>query len=230
MAEKDNSNKSVVDIDDQEIRKCGPLGPDSLENGIKKAGSPTRMPDPPVLKKGFRETLKRHMNAVVFAEAGEFRSAREFLEPQPKAASILLVIEGDAPDSAVFQYSLGVCARMKAQLDILQVIPASQGTSDYQSTDDKMQNGTPLLSALVRKAEERKIPFTVTMRIGDLGERLVKHAKRRRNVSMIIIDSHRTRTHPKPERAWERFLRSLSRVLSIPITTVLPKGRALASH
>lgn len=227
MADKDKSKKSLPANPDQainqhEVQRCGHHSGGSGEERTTKASGLARTPESHPERNGFLETLQRHLNAVVFAEAGEFQSARELLECRPRNRSILLVIEGDAPDRAAFAYSLGVCTRMGAELDILQVIPASDGTSDDQITGEDMPNGTENLAALALTAREKSIPCKVTTKVGDLSDKLINYAKRHKNVAMIIIDSHRTRTTPRPERAWGRFLRNLSRALSVPITTVLP--------
>jgi hypothetical protein len=136
------------------------------------------------------------------------------------------VTEGDVPDKATFAYSLGLCTLMDAELNILQVIQDCDGNGGHRLRGEEMANGTENPAKPLRTAEERNIPFKVTMKIGEVSEKLVNHARRHRDVAMIVIDSQRTKTKPRPEKAWEKFLRELS----VPITTVLPKGRAFAYH
>ncbi|MFH0825603.1 MAG: hypothetical protein V2B18_22845 [Pseudomonadota bacterium] len=181
-------------------------------------------------KEGFLDTLHRHMTAVVFAEAGDFVTAKHYLGAQPGPKSVLLVIEGDVPDPAAFSYGLGLCTRMNAELDILQVIQKTDDDGDYQLLSEKMVNGSLNLVNLVRMAEQMKIPFKVTMRIGDVSEKLINYAKRHKDVVMIILDSPHTKGPLNPEKSWDRFLGHISRELSVPITTVLPKSPAFASQ
>jgi hypothetical protein len=176
------------------------------------------------------EKLQRHIAAVVYAEAGEFESAQEFLEPRPRPKSILLVIEGDTPDQAAISYSLGLCTRMDAELDILLVIEKSIDEGDHRLLSEKMVDGSANLVKLLRMAEEMKVPFKVTVRIGEVSEKLTNYAKRHRDVAMIVLDSPKTKEAPSRERTWRMFLRRLSRELSVPITTVRTKAEPSISH
>ena len=112
---------------------------------------------------------------------------------------------------------------MNAELDILLVIEKSDNDSDLQLLGDKMVRGSQNLVALARMADDMNVPFKLTMRIGEVSEKLVNYTRRHKDVGMIVLDSPRTRTSTQRERTRENFLHRLSQELSVPVTTVLPK-------
>jgi hypothetical protein len=175
-------------------------------------------------KPSFTQRLQDHLSAVAYAEAGEFESAKEMIEHPQTAKTVLLVIEGEAPDPKAFHYALNLCKRTAAELDILQVICKSESEPDYDTLSRKMSEASKNLVELVRRAEEREVPFKVTMRLGDVSQKLFNYAKRHRDVGIVVFDSPRAKTAPKKDRGWHRFVENVSRELSIPLITVF-EGR-----
>lgn len=234
MAFKDRTRKPDAGCSDQQgpnergRGRAAAYPSQGRKDGIK-ARDAAADPAAPPRKAGFMERLQRHMSAIVYAEAGEYQSAQEFLEPSPRRQTILLVIEGEAADQSAIAYSLGLCKRMNAELDILQVIEKSEDDGDFQELGEKMVNGSQNLVALARMADEMNVPFKLTMRIGEVSEKLVNYAKRHKDVAMIVLDSPKTRTAAKPERTWENLLQRLSQELSVPVTTVLAKPATAGS-
>lgn len=174
-------------------------------------------------KPSLRERLQQHMAAIAYAEAGEFQSAEEIIQPAPKSRTVLLVIEGESPDPSAFSYAVNLCKRTNAELDILQVIEISNKGEDYELLSQKMANSSRHLVDLVRQLEQMAVPFKVTMRLGEPGSKLFNYAKRHKDVAMVILDSPKAREASAKNDAWARWVRELSRQLSIPLIAVLDK-------
>lgn len=171
-------------------------------------------------KETLRQKLQKHMAAIAYAEAGEFNAATELLEPSSKTRTVLLVIEGAMPDPAAFTYALKLCKRTKAELDILQVIE-SGNEHDYESLSQKMTEGSQNIVAMVRKLEEDEVPFKVTIRLGDVNQKLFNYARRHKDVGMVVFDSPKAKQASQENKGWSRLVDEISRQLSIPLVTVL---------
>ena len=163
------------------------------------------------------------MAAVAYAEAGEFDAATDIAEPLVKSKTVLLVIEGESPSPEPFAYALNLCKRTNSELDLLQVIEQSRKDGDYELLSNKMTEGSRNIVALVRQLEGQEIPFKVTIRLGDVSQKLFNYAKRHKDVSMVIFDSPRLRKGSEKSQAWSRLLENISHQLSIPLVTVEQK-------
>ncbi len=139
--------------------------------------------------KNFRERLQQHMAAIAYAEAGEFEAAAELAEPLIKSKTVLLVIEGESPSPEPFAYALNLCKRTDSELDVLQVIEQSRKDGDYELLSHKMTEGSRNIVGLVRQLEQENIPFKVTIRLGDVSQKLFNYARRHKDVTMVIFDS-----------------------------------------
>jgi hypothetical protein len=173
--------------------------------------------------RSLRERFQKHMAAAAYAEAGEFDAATEIAQPLVKFKTVLLVIEGESPSPEPFAYALNLCKRTNAELDLLQVIEQSRKDDDYELLSNKMTEGSRNIVALVRQLEEDGIPFKVTIRLGDVGQKLFNYAKRHKDVSMVIFDSPRLRKGPEKSPAWSRLLENISHQLAIPLVIVEQK-------
>ncbi len=179
-------------------------------------------------KTSFLQRLRNHMAAVAYAEAGEYQSAKELLEPVPRSKAVLLVIEGEAPDAASSSHALSLCARTGGDLDVLQVIPLIGGESHDERLRDEMTHAFGPLASLVRQAHEARVPIKITVRQGEVSEKLFDYAKRHKEVAMVILDSPRVRAGLSKDKVWARFVESISQQLSLPLVTVMPKDPAPA--
>jgi len=52
---------------------------------------------------------------------------------------VLLAIDGDIPTDSVFQYAVGLCRRIQAQLNILQFVKKKSLTQCISSTKKKVE-------------------------------------------------------------------------------------------
>jgi hypothetical protein len=207
MKELRNTNNGEFAYDDQ-LRRKTPLN----DRPRSKAKKPS-----------LRERLQQHMAAIAYAEAGEFQSAEELIQPVKSRNTVLLVIEGENPDPSAFSYAVNLCKRTNAELDILQVIEISDKGENYELLSQKMANSSRHLVDLVRHLEQTAVPFKVTMRLGEPASKLLNYAKRHKDVAMVILDSPRAREASAKNDAWARWVKNASRELSIPLIAVLDK-------
>jgi len=179
-------------------------------------------------KEGLLKKLQRHMVAAAYAEAGELESAQEVMSTARSLKTVLLVVEGAVPDPATFTYAVNLCKRTNSQLDILQVIEKSDAEGDYSGLSQSLAEGSHHIIGLVRKLEESKVPFKVTVRFGDINEKLRNCTKRRKDVSTVVLDSAKTRADSSDKGAWARVLENIAHQLSVPLVTVVPRNAAIA--
>lgn len=171
-------------------------------------------------KESFRQRLQKHMAAIAYAEAGEFDAATDLVEPAAKPTTVLLVIEGAMPDPAAFNYALKLCKRTMAELDILQVIEPGD-EHDYESLSQKMTEGSRNVVNMVRRLEEDEVPFKVTIRLGEVNQKLFNYARRHKDVTMVVFDSPKAKQASQENKGWSRLVDEISRQLSIPLVTVI---------
>lgn len=179
-------------------------------------------------KEGLLEKLQRHMVAAAYAEAGELESAQEVMSTARSLKTVLLVVEGAVPDPATFTYAVNLCKRTNSQLDILQVIEQSDAEGDYSDLSQLLTEGSHHVIGLVRKLEESKVSFKVTVKLGDVNEKLRNCTKRRNDVSTVVLDSAKARADSSDNGAWARVLENIAHQLSVPLVTVVPRNAATA--
>lgn len=174
-------------------------------------------------KEGFLEKFRKHMTAVAYAEAGEFEVAQEVVNFSRGSSTVLLVIEGTTPDPSTFEHALHLCRRTNSELDVLQVIEVSDGTDDYKDVRRSLSDVSQNIVGIMKKAEDRGISLKVTVRLGDVNEKLFNYASRHRDVVMVILDSAKARSVSENRKALKRLGERLARKLSIPLITVDPR-------
>ena len=174
-------------------------------------------------KSGLKNRLMARLAAVAFAEVGEFETAQEMLRSSKRLQTVLLVIEGETPDEDTFNYAVRLCQRMEAEIDILQIIDRNDNSNDYDLLSRRMSLGSTRIVTLLQRLERENIPFKITIRIGDVNQKLFNYAKRHKDVAVVVLDSPKMKTASKKDRVWSGLAESLSRQLSIPLVTVFDK-------
>jgi hypothetical protein len=166
------------------------------------------------------QKLQDHVTASVFAQAGDFQTAAETLHPSERHRTVLLVIEGKAPDEAAFQYALGACKRTGAQMDILQLIDESADRLEAARLTRMGAELSERLSSLLLQLKTERIPFRVTVRSGDVRERLYRYATRHTDIVMAVYDPSKPTEQSAGNRGRQRMVERISRRLSIPLVIV----------
>jgi hypothetical protein len=174
-------------------------------------------------KSGLKNRLMAGLAAMAFAEVGEFETAQEMLRSSKRLQTVLLVIEGETPDQETFNYALKLCQRMKAEIDILQIIDRNDNANDYDLLSRRMSLGSTHIVSLLQRLERENVPFKITIRIGDVNQKLFNYAKRHKDVAVVVLDSPKAKADPKRDCGWSGLAESLSRQLSIPLVTVFEK-------
>jgi hypothetical protein len=174
-------------------------------------------------KGGLKDRLMARLAAMAFAEAGEFETAQEMVQSSKRLQTVLLVIEGETPDEDTFNYAVKLCQRMDAEIDILQIIDRNDNSRDYDLLSRRMSLGSTHIVTLLQRLERESIPFKITIRLGDVNQKLFNYAKRHKDVAVVVLDSPKLKAGPKKYSGWAGLAESLSRQLSIPLVTVFDK-------
>ncbi len=165
-------------------------------------------------KMTVREKLANHFTAAAFAEAGDFETARQMLLGRQRKPTVLLAIEGEVPNEVTFDYTINLCRRLNADMDILQMI----------SNGCPAENGpTEALSALFPRLEHEGISFKVTVRMARADKILYDHVRIHRHVVTAVIDSPNLRNKEATETYWRETFRNITRKLSVPLVTALQR-------
>jgi hypothetical protein len=174
-------------------------------------------------KPGFLERFRSHMSAVAYAEAGEYTAATELIDSSRRENSVLLVIEGEDLAPSTLSYALNLCRRTKSHLDILQVIERPGEDQDYESLGRALSQVSANIVKLVQKTDDENIPIKVTIRLGDMNQKLVNYAQRHNEVAMVILESSKIRCTSADHKAWKRIVEGLAQKVSVPLITVDPR-------
>ncbi len=174
-------------------------------------------------KTGLKNRIMARLAAVAFAEMGEFEAAQEMAHPAKRLQTVLLVIEGETPDLDTFNYAMRLCQRMRGEIDILQIIDINNDAKDYELLSRRMSLGSTHIVSLLQKLETEDIPFKITIRIGDINQKLFNYAKRHKDVAVVVLDSPKNKTSNGRQNVWSGLAETLSQRLSIPLVTVLDK-------
>ena len=160
---------------------------------------------------------------------------------------ILLAIDGIAPDRSTFSYAVALCKRMRAGLDVLQILgPYSfrkylkrvkKGARHASSLfEDAMVSATfaeagqhdiaeqlktrasENLNRLIPKSEKDGIHYHLTLKSGNADEEIVRYVCDHRDVVLTIYDA--CRAQDEPERASGKTInavRQIGQKLSTPL-------------
>lgn len=163
---------------------------------------------------------------------------------------ILLAIDGLAPDNRIFNYALSLCKRMRAGLEILQIL-GPQSCKKYlkkvkQSArhtsglfEDAMvaatfaEAGQPemaeqlrnrafeKLNRLIPKGEKDNIEYHLTLKSGNPDEEIVRYVNDHRNVILTIYNPAAATDQPEhASGANKDTVRQISKKLSTPLVVI----------
>ncbi|MBF0608030.1 MAG: hypothetical protein SFH39_11670 [Candidatus Magnetobacterium sp. LHC-1] len=122
--------------------------------------------------KELSENLEKLFSAVTFAEEGEFDTAREFLKSNKK---VLLALRGSNVDGQTLRYSMNICKRIGADLDIL-YIPVSETL-------------TTIVDRFTAELKLEGIGCKVVRKEGVFKQEILDFTKVNRDVLFVIIES-----------------------------------------
>ena len=176
-----------------------------------------RMTDPKVGQ------FEKSMSAVAFAEAGEFELAREILSTETKPHTVLLVIETDSPNVNAIEYTVSLCKRIGAIMDVIIALSPSTMSSRNVPNLQAVAPDPEMILSLARLLREKDIPYHIYMFQGDLVEKLGDYVRRHKEVTTVVYDSSRTQESHSKDDTWRKVLDTICTRLSIPLITVFEK-------
>ncbi|MFC1577689.1 hypothetical protein ACFL36_01630 [Thermodesulfobacteriota bacterium] len=160
---------------------------------------------------------------------------------------ILLAIDGIAPDSRIFNYTVALCKRMRAGLDVLQILgprscrkylkKAKQGALNVRSVFEDAMVAVTFAEAgqqdiaeqlkmqafenidrLIPKSEKEGIDYHLTLKSGNADEEIVRYVCDHRDVVLTIYDASGTKDERNGVSAKKRnAVRQVGQKLSTPL-------------
>jgi hypothetical protein len=127
-------------------------------------------------KENIRNLIRKFedtMTAASFAEAGEFKTAREVLKGERRV--LLAMREGEVEREAL-TYALNTCKRIRAEMDIL-----------YLSTTDAGEN--PMLKEFFSELQREDISYCLIQKIGRLREEIRNYTDSESNIDFVVVES-----------------------------------------
>ena len=168
------------------------------------------------------DPFEKSMSAAAFAEAGEFGVAREILNPESKHHTVLLVIERDSPNANAIEYTVNLCKRIGAIMDVLITPPPTSGEKSAKNAPAWSPDAGKILE-LTQFLRYKEVTFHMYMLQGDFVEKLGDYVRSHKEVTTVVYDSPRIEeTHSKDD-TWHKVLDTICTRLSIPLITVFDK-------
>jgi hypothetical protein len=121
------------------------------------------------LKKWLKQ-FEDDMASAVFAEAGEFETARQIMKKDRK---ILLAVTDEKRDVNAFKYALNMCKRIGAALEIL--FSFGPDREDFESFISELKN--------------EGIEHTLVEVKRCLKEEILNYTEKRRDILFVVVES-----------------------------------------
>ncbi len=112
------------------------------------------------------------MAASAFAEAGEIETAREILKARQK---VLLALTGRESDRKSFKYTLNICKRIGAGLEVL-----------YTSKRDEILQ---MLKEFEEELNKEGIAYEFIQGSGCIKEAIIYRTEKRSDIQFVVIES-----------------------------------------
>lgn len=164
------------------------------------------------------------MSAAAFAEAGEFAFAHEILSPEPKLRTVLLVIEGDTPKAQAIEYTVNLCKRIGAVIDVLITTPSGLNSTNCMIAQSAGPYAQKILE-LTRLLRDSGIIYHMYTLDGDLVDNLGDFVRHHKDVTTVVYDSPRAEEINSKDDTWHKVFDTICTRLSIPLITVFDKHK-----
>lgn len=168
--------------------------------------------------------FEKSMSAAAFAEAGEFDVASQILHPETKPHTVLLVIERDTPNANAIEYTVNLCKRVGAIMDIIVTQPAGS-KHKHQKTAQTGVSDTQKISELSQLLREKDVTYHMYILEGDIVEKLGDYVRQHKEVTTVVYDSPRIEESHSKDDTWHKVVDTICTRLSIPLITVFDKHR-----
>ena len=163
---------------------------------------------------------------------------------------VLLAIDGMTPDKKAFHYAVQLCKRIKAELNVLQVInpnkcgkylvtvrkkvkpvkryvegsliaAAFAEAGEHETAKDMMSEALRNLKQLVPESEKEGILCHLTMKSGDPEQEIINYLNEHRDVVLTIYDDSDERlVKTNRDRSNHSVIQDIRRALSIPLVVL----------
>lgn len=168
------------------------------------------------------DQFEKSMSAAAFAEAGEFGVAREILNQESKLHTVLLVIERDSPNANAIEYTVNLCKRIGAIMDVLITPPPTSGQKSTENAPNWSPDAGKILE-LTQFLKYKEVTFHMYMLQGDFVEKLGDYVRSHKEVTTVVYDSPRIEENHCKDDTWHKVLDTICTRLSIPLITVFDK-------
>jgi len=173
--------------------------------------------------KRMKKKITSMLNAITFAEAGEFDSALELLPKSGAGKVVLFVTDSRRPESDAFDHAVNLCKRIGAELEIVSIADhfGSVESNDIPSSTNER------FSELFRLAGERNVRCTISVLSGKSSADLSEYFHNHRKVAAIIYGYHDGNRDSGPDSNLIRKLEKIVQTFSIPLVKVLERRSKL---
>lgn len=121
--------------------------------------------------KKFTKRFEDIMTASVFAEMGEFETARQILRGNRRA---LLALRKEGISKKTLLYAMNACKRIGIGVDIL-----------FISDDSESEE----LREFMKRLKEHGISYNLVKRKGCLKKEIIDYVKEKKNIDFVVIES-----------------------------------------
>jgi hypothetical protein len=187
-------------------------------------GSARLSPSEPVgtAEKGLLHRFGNEMAAAAFAEAGEFDTARALAATAKGPKAVLLIANGELVESAAFSHALNLCKRLDARLEIVALMPMTDGETDATPSPENQRFNEHLL-IWSQAAEEHRVPCSVDVVPEGSDAGLMHHIRQHKGIAAVIDGSGRTSLGNDGSSRDRNFLESIAERLSVPLVKAMNK-------
>ncbi len=149
-----------------------------------------QIPSETVSKVKKESFVEKTMEAITFAEAGEHEHAKELMKGESFPKEKLLVVGSEEGFSErLVDHAINMAKRMGYEIAAINVIPVGMRIFSvlHDKVKDELKGKTEKeAEAFSSKASEMKIPFTHTVKFGNL-DKIVKEVSRECKDTLFIV-------------------------------------------
>ncbi|MGC8659954.1 MAG: hypothetical protein ACP5U1_12855 [Desulfomonilaceae bacterium] len=166
----------------------------------------------------------KSMSAAAFAEVGEVDIAEEILHPGAKPHTVLLVIESETPNANAIEYTVNLCRRISAIMDVLITTPRGANSGNVMTAIEAGPYAQKILE-LTRLLRDKEVDYHLYTLDGDLVEKLGEYVRNHKEITTVVYDSPRAEKTQSSDDTWHQVLDTVCKRFSIPLITVFDKRR-----
>ncbi len=155
---------------------------------------------------------------------------------------VLLAIDGIKPDKKIFSYAVELCKRIKAELDVLLIIPdrvrkkavkfgkcfeksmmaaAFAESGDFKTAREMESEAMENIGSLLATTENEGLKYGLTLKTGETGGEIIEYVNSDRNVVITILDpSPGAQETECEDQSESKLIGEIKHKLSTPLVVV----------